>query len=144
MYCDNCGKPISDNFSYCNYCGAKLKLLVENLSNETVAVALEETIQEKTKINSSNSLKPWIAFAIYTILLTILSIGSSGYLLSFLAFMGLKNQAWNPAGVGISNYFGRYVYTPNYIGYLTYLGLGIMFLMVYKEMKKRKNIKNKA
>ena len=102
MYCSKCGKQISDESNFCNFCGARVQLQKEDQS-EKASFALEHTLKtikdrfsfddsvqntELLPISDVKQIRPWVRFWARMIDITVVSI-----------FVGLLVGIFIPTGL---------------------------------------------
>lgn len=110
MHCRKCGIEILDKSNFCNLCGTGIK-----------------------PIKNQEFIAPWIVYGLYTIVITILSLGRVSIVYQdFLASIGLRTEVINTTSASITALARKpYIplYEPNYIGLLAYIIIG--FIITY-------------
>ncbi|MCH3909741.1 MAG: zinc ribbon domain-containing protein [Bacilli bacterium] len=101
MFCLNCGKEISDEVSYCPYCGAKVKKEAPKEEGHITPEVVEVNDNSKDAPKHSSA---W-TFGLVSIILGALSMGELGLIFGIIGLIKSKEKverAMNIVGIVLS------------------------------------------
>ena len=165
MYCKHCGKLISDDSSFCQFCGGKqtnnnistddgLNKTAQSLNvNGNINVSNNETLLNRIIQFVSKHANISIGYAIWFLINLVLLISGSGKCFFFPHIY--KTQEWHSAGYGGFGHTEEtwkitwdidYYGWPEFVIYVALLPLLIYVLFIlykkYKEFKTKNNFLN--